>query len=262
MTKKKDEAVTSAEAATPVRKGMFARFKAVDEATRAPDIENFKLAEGDNLVRIIRGPVMVRKHWNLPANAGKKVINCLRQIITDEQMEAYAEAAGSKDPKKLEAFWADFPECPFCAMAAQYPGFYTLEVSYAHNVVVEGKPMVWDISQNTIMRELAKFEDTDTNKVWKKFMPNGLLSDMELVVKKEKTGPQPQNVKYTIGGNPESEPLTDDMLKTYLDQSVDLIALRKVPDLSTEDGKAKVAELIALAGKPAEGEKPRPRGAK
>lgn len=253
MTTKKEK--TNVEAATvPARKGIFASVKAADDATGGPELKNFKLAEGDNEVRFISDALHVRKHWtrltDVHGKDAKKAVLCAKQI---DDLEGYA-AAAEKGKDALKAFMDKLPHCPLCEKAEKFPGFYQLEESYAFNIVSDGVVYVWEISQPTIRNQLAEFE---TNPRWSKFMPNGRLSDMLVIVTKTQTGPLPINVKYSVGGDPNSEPLSDEAMKNYVEQAMDLTKIKRPKPIDSEDGAVWWAETLAKCPDPKEGEKPK-----
>jgi hypothetical protein len=253
MTTKKP-ATTNDVAATPARKGIFATVKAVNEVTGGPELQNLKLATGENEVRFISDALHVRKHWTRLSDVHgkdvKKAVLCAKQI---DDLAAYAEA-GAKGKDALKAYLDTLPGCPFCDKAEKFPGFYTLEEAYAFNVVSNGTVYVWEISQPTIQNQLADFEE---NPRWAKYMPNGRLSDMVVIVTKESTGPLPINVKYTVSGDPGSEPLSDEQMKNYVEKAVDLTKIKRPKPIDTEDGATWWAELLAKCPDPKDGEKPK-----
>lgn len=227
--------------AAPQRRGMFASVATVVEATGLGDINNLEIGLGDNKFRVISEPILIRKHWDLPSSAKGTAIPCAK-FITD--LNAYAA-----DP---EGYLASLADCPYCKLAAEHPGYYGVKDHWIFNVVQDGVVKIAEFSQRSIIKQLMNFEN---DKDWVELMPNGLV-DIELNLKKESTGPKPQNIKYTLGGVPTSKQLSPEQLNEYRGQMVDLVKLKAPPSLDGE-GKAKWDEWLADAGVPKEGDKPK-----
>lgn len=236
---KKDEAEQK-----PARKGMFAKFAKVDEAVGGGDLNNFEVNLGSNKCRVISDPILIRKHWDLPASSELVVVPCAKVV----DPEKYAEAAENGE---LDEYLDTLADCPYCELAKAHPGFYVVKDHWVFNVVQDGLVKVAEFTQRSILRAIAKFEEDEE---WAPLMPNGLV-DIEINITKEQTGPKPQNVKYSVGGVPTSKPLSDEQLENYRNQAIDLMALKAPPDPSTDEGKAKWAEYLSQAGTPKEGEK-------
>lgn len=246
MTKK---AAPKAEETKPQRRGMFDRFAALDHG--GGDLVNFELALGSNKCRVLTTPIMVRKHWDLPASADAKGAVPCRKFISEEMMDDYAKAV---EEDREEEFLDALPHCEYCEWAKEHPGFYTLKEHWVFVLVQDGIVKVGDVYQPSILRALNSFEKDED---WVDSMPNGLLSDIEINIKKESTGPKAQNVKYSVTGVPKTEPLAPEELAAYMKQAPDLIALKTPPSPDTDEGREKWAELLKKAGKPKEGEKPK-----
>lgn len=271
---KKTEPEAPVVTAPPTRKRLFETFAKVHEVTGSSDLENLQLEEGDNRIRILGEPVLIRKHWDLPESSELTVVPCAKFI---EDYGAYCE-----DPA---GYLESLPECPYCDLAEVHPGFYKVKDSWVFNVeqrdesasdktrkrltdelgrapsfaeliaeeVKKGVcvPKVAEFHQVTILKAIAKFEE---NPLWLEFMPNG-ISDMEIVITKEvpKKGP----TKYAVGGVPTSKPLPADVYESLLSKAMDIRALKMPPDASTDEGMAKWKELLSKANAPAKGESPK-----
>ena len=239
MTKKKNEETQEA----PKRKGLFAVYEKVEEVT-GNDLDSVKLVAGGNKLRVISAPVLVRKHWDLPESSELSMVPCAK-FISD--FDAYIE-----DP---EAYLASLPHCPFCELEAEYgspkkdEGFFNVSESWVMNVVQDGKVKIWEVSQKSILKALARFENDEE---WAPLMPNGLI-DREIIVTKTevKNGP----TKYEVGGHPTNGPLDADTLAKFQKKAFDLVALKSPPDPETEDGAAKWEEWTRKAPAPKKGEK-------
>lgn len=235
MTKKDPKAPV----AQPERKGLFDMFGEVDDATRGGDINNLELNIGDNKFRILQAPMLIRKHWDLPASSELVAVPC-RKHITD--LAEYAS-----DP---QGYLDGLAKCEYCEWAEKHPGFYVVKDHWIFNVVQDGVVKIAEFTQKSILRAIARFEkDVD----WLPLMPNG-LHDLEINVKKVQTGKEAQNIKYEVGGVPTSRPLSDEQLEEYRSQAVDLMKL-KAPPGTDDDGNAKWKEYLQKAGEPKEGEK-------
>lgn len=224
-------AETSQTAKPQARRGLFAKFKEVDEVTgKSFDINNLEIQLGSNKMRVLTAPILVLKHWDLPESAELKSVPCAKFV---EDLDKYAE-----DP---EAYLASLPPCPYCEIAAKYPGFYTLKQHWVFNVVQDGVIKIAEFFQRSVLNALNSFEcDED----WQKLMPRGLI-DLEINIKKEQTGPKAQNVKYSVGGIPGSGPLDPAQEAKYLSEMPDLVTLKRPPSMEDADGKAKWDEYLS-----------------
>jgi hypothetical protein len=165
------------------------------------------------------------------------------------------------DPAKRKAVIDALPVCPWCELEAEYgnakmgkdKGFYNRQYTHVVGVVADGKALIWEISQKSIMDKLMRFEaDPD----WAEFMPNG-LQDLELIVKKiDKSG----KTEYEVGGAPKAVQLTDEELAEYVSQLPDILSLVRPPDHTTEEGQALIAELTRKNGAPVKGDRPKKLG--
>jgi hypothetical protein len=233
------------------RQSLFSMFAEVDIATGGGDINNLEIKEGDNKFRILNRPILVRKHWDLPISSDLVVVPC-RKAITD--LRAY-----STNPTE---YLANAGKCEFCEYAEKHPGFYPIREHWIFNVaqnektVVDGKDVltpvvkIADIAQRSILRAITKFEEDPD---WLPLMPNG-LQDIEINVKKVKTGPKATNIKYEVGGVPTSKPLAPEELERLRELARDLDVL-KAPPAFDEKGDERWAEYMEKAKEPQEGEK-------
>ncbi len=197
-----------------------------------------------NLCRIITDPVMFRKHWDLPQSSNRKGAVPCAKVVTD--YDAYAE-----DP---EGYLESLAKCPYCDFHAEHPAFYTPKEHWCFNVVQEGEVKVAEFYQASILSAISEFENDPD---WIKLMKGQGIESLEINIKKEQTGPKPQNVKYSVSGIPGSEPLHPDQLAEYREKMMDLVSLKSPPDTSTDEGRAAWAMLLAEAGEPKAGEKPK-----
>lgn len=242
MTAKKPTPPPKEETPKPERKGLFSKFAAVDDATGS-DLLNFDLAMGDNKCRVIDAPILVRKHWDLPSSSDLKgAVPCAKWIEDPTEYAAAAEAGVDE----LQNYLDSLADCPYCELHAQYPDFYKVKDHWVFNVVQDGQPKIAEFYQASILREINKFENDED---WTEMMPNGLW-DLEIKITKTQTGPKPQNVKYAVSGVPTSKPLSDEQLAAYREKAVDLVKLKSPPDSTTDEGKAKWAELLSKAKAP------------
>lgn len=228
----------------PAVGGKFAKFAAIDDATAGSDLINFVLALGSNKCRIITDPIMIRKHWDLPQSSNKKgAVPCAKHV-TD--YDAYAA-----DP---EEYLISLGKCPYCDFHAQDPKFYGVKEHWVFNVVQDGEVKVAEFYQGSILRAISEFENDPD---WIKVMKGGGIETLEINIKKESTGPKPQNVKYSVSGVPGSEPLHPDQMEEYRSVMMDIVALKIPPAMNTPEGKEYWDALLAECGAPKLGEKPK-----
>lgn len=248
MAEKKKDPTPAAE--TAPRRGFFAVFAEVDEVTGSGDLDNLELKDGANKFRVLGEPMLIRKHWDLPASSELTVLPC-RKFISD--IPAYL-----KDP---EGYLASLGPCEGCEMEAEYgnavlgkdKGFYNVKDHWVFNVAQDGKPKVAEFHQKSILRGISNFENDPE---WLPLMPNG-LQDREIIVTKGLGANK--KVTYTVGGSPTSGPLDAEELDKLRKKAVD-IAVLKMPPAFDDDGDTKWAELMLKAKPPKEGEKPKKAG--
>ena len=137
------------------------------------EVERLSLQIGDTKVRLI-GDVLPRYVYWITTNEGKKMpVECLRFSRATEQFDD-----SQPDPfKELdEAIFADKPQFAYVCNA--------LDRS-------DGKIKLFDL-RSTIYRQIV---DYASNPEYGN--PADDTSGYDITIKKEKTGPLPQNVKYT-----------------------------------------------------------------
>ena len=149
------------------------------------EIERLSLGIGDTKVRLV-GEVMPRYCYWVVTTEGKKMpVECLQ---FNRQTESFDNSA--QDPFKEidEAIFADKPQ-----------------FSYVCNVIdrADGKIKLFDL-RSTIYSQIV---DYATNPDYGN--PAGDDSGYDITIKKEKTGPLPQNVKYSCLHARNNSPLTE-----------------------------------------------------
>jgi hypothetical protein len=254
------------EAAPPKRRGTFAVYAAVAEVTGNTSLENLELKPGPNKFRIIDSPYLFRKHWDLPASSELSCVPC-RKLITD--IEAYLEAAKAD---QLEAYLDTLGVCEYCELEKEYgfaelgkdKSFYNCKDHWCFNAVqtsMAGTPpevvyhqKVAEFHQASILNGIRNFE---IDPEWTPSMPNG-LEDREIIITRA-IGAN-KRITYSIGGSPSSGPLDADTLKLLRKRMIDIPTLKNPPAFDA-DGDVKWAVLLAKAGEPKDGEKPKvPKG--
>ena len=150
------------------------------------EIERLSLGIGDTKVRLV-GEVMPRYCYWVVTTEGKKMpVECLQ---FNRQTESFDNSA--QDPFKEidEAIFADKPQ-----------------FSYVCNVIdrADGKIKLFDL-RSTIYSQIV---DYATNPDYGN--PAGDDSGYDITIKKEKTGPLHQNVKYSCLPARNNSPLTED----------------------------------------------------
>lgn len=150
------------------------------------EIERLSMSIGDTKVRLV-GEVMPRYCYWVVTTEGKKMpVECLQ---FNRQTESFDNSA--QDPFKEidEAIFADKPQ-----------------FSYVCNVIdrADGKIKLFDL-RSTIYSQIV---DYATNPDYGN--PAGDDDGYDITIKKEKTGPLPQNVKYSCLPARNNSPLTVD----------------------------------------------------
>lgn len=150
-------------------------------------IERIKLGEGENRLRLI-GNVMPRYVYWLTNNEGKRTpVECLSFV---RENETFTEAPGIDPVKEIDpAIYSDKPV-----------------FSYVCNAVdrKDGKIKLFDLKP-TIYRQIL---DYAMNPEYGN--PANTEEGYDISIKKEKTGPQVMNVKYTCIPSRRTVPLTDE----------------------------------------------------
>lgn len=149
------------------------------------DIQRIKLDSPDTRVRFV-GPVLPRYVYWVVTNEGKKYpLECLSFDRDTEQF------TGSRDPIK------ELPDYIY----NDKPQF-----SYVCNVIDRKDATVKLLDlKTTIYKQLV---DYATNPDYGS--PADPENGYDITIKKEKTGPQPQNVKYTVMPSRNTIPLTEE----------------------------------------------------
>jgi hypothetical protein len=148
------------------------------------DIQRIKLDGPDTRVRFV-GPVLPRYVYWVVTNEGKKYpLECLS---FDRETEQFT---GARDPLK------ELPDYIY----AEKPQF-----AYVCNVIDRKDAAVKLLDlKTTIYKQLV---DYATNPDYGS--PADDQNGYDITIKKEKTGPQPQNVKYTVMPSRNTIPLTE-----------------------------------------------------
>ena len=182
-----------------------ARGKQSSGSSQRKEIERLSLSIGDTKVRLI-GDVMPRYCYWVVTTEGKKMpIECLSFSRETESFDNNAQ-----DPfKEIDtAIYSDKPQ-----------------FSYVCNVIdrTDGKIKLFDL-RATIYSQIV---DYASNPEYGN--PADPVKGYDLTVKKEKTGPLPQNVKYTVVPARSNIALTED------EQQLELFVLDRIYKRQTSD---------------------------
>jgi len=182
-----------------------ARGKQSSGSSQRKEIERLSLSIGDTKVRLI-GDVMPRYCYWVVTTEGKKMpIECLSFSRETESFDNNAQ-----DPfKEIDtAIYSDKPQ-----------------FSYVCNVIdrTDGKIKLFDL-RATIYSQIV---DYASNPEYGN--PADPVKGYDLTVKKEKTGPLPQNVKYTVVPARSNIALTED------EQKLELFELDRIYKRQTYD---------------------------
>ena len=151
---------------------------------KLPDIERFTFNIGDNKIRLV-GPILCRfVYWVLTTEGRRMPYECLS---FDRATETFTD---EKDPfKELDS-----------AVFSDKPSF-----AYVCNVIDrnDGKMKLFDLKATVYSQIVDYAQDPEYGD------PSHEETGYDLNVKKEKTGSQPQNVRYTVMPARGSSPLTE-----------------------------------------------------
>jgi len=169
------------------------------------EIERYTLKLGDNRIRLI-GDVMPRYcYWVITKEGKKSPVECLQFSRETETFNNSAE-----DPfKQID------PD-----LYAEKPQF-----SYVCNVIDRSDGSIKLLDLRSTM--YAQIVDYATNPDYGN--PASADAGYDLTIKKEKTGPLPQNIKYTVIPGRNNSPLTED------EQAAELFDLSKIYKRPTFD---------------------------
>ena len=159
--------------------------KATNSGGQRKEIERLTLPIGDTKVRLI-GDVMPRYCYWVVTTEGKKMpVECLE---FNRETEAFNSSAENPFKEIDEAVYSDKPQ-----------------FSYVCNVIdrSDGKIKLFDL-RSTIYAQIV---DYATNPDYGN--PADPEDGYDITIKKEKTGPLPQNVKYTCIPARSNSPLSD-----------------------------------------------------
>jgi len=131
-----------------------------------------KLEDGDNKIRILEDPIVGYEYWEFPD--GKIV------------PKGVLGGPGSKPVRMRES--EKFSNAQIAAMK-----MFTAMVVWNYQLE---KVQILELTQTKIMSALDMLYD---NKAW------GDLKDYPIVIKREKTGPDPMNVAYTVMPEPKEK---------------------------------------------------------
>jgi hypothetical protein len=150
------------------------------------EIERINLDVGDTRIRLI-GDVMPRYVYWLTTTEGKRMpVECLR---FDRDLEIFNDS--KKDPMKEidEALYSDKPQFAYVCNAIDRK---------------DGKIKLLDLRATIYKQIVALAVNQDYGN------PADADNGYDVTIKKEKTGPLPQNVKYSIMPARNNSPLTED----------------------------------------------------
>jgi hypothetical protein len=182
-----------------------------------PDLVRFKPEDGKNRLRILSKGIPYGCHWSFPDGSERRAsLPCLQ------------------DPRK------DAPKvkCPFCELNAKNPKFFERKVGLAFAVVHEGVVKMAEFEQKGVLNGLGKLESDDD---WAAIV-KGDLSNVEVIIDKIDTNGK---ISYAVGWAPGSGPLEAAKLEEYRAQAPNIERMKKAPDLSTEEGVARLADLCS-----------------
>ena len=161
-----------------------AKGKDVAGGNRLKEIERFSFEMGDNNVRLV-GPILCRYVYWVVLNEGKRYpFECLS---FDRDTESFTDA---KDPfKEVDS-----------AIYSDKPSF-----AYVTQVIdrKDGKIKIFDLKATVYSAIVEYAKNAEYGD------PSDPENGYDINVKKEKTGPQPQNVRYTVMPARGNKPLTD-----------------------------------------------------
>ena len=159
--------------------------KATGSGGQRKEIERLSLGIGDTKVRLI-GDVMPRYCYWVTTNEGKKMpVECLE---FRRETESFNSSAENPFKEIDDAIFADKPQ-----------------FSYVCNVIdrSDGKIKLFDLRSTIYSQIVAYATNPDYGN------PADPEDGYDITVKKEKTGPLPQNVKYTCIPARNNSPLSD-----------------------------------------------------
>jgi hypothetical protein len=171
------------------------------------EIDRITLGIGDTRVRLIGGVMPRYCYWVVTKEGRKMPVECLQ---FDRETETFNNNADDPFKELNEDIYADKPQ-----------------FAYVCNVIdrSDGKVKLLDL-RSTIYAQIV---DYATNADYGS--PADEAEGYDITIKKEKTGPLPQNVKYTVIPARGNSPLTEE------EKSLELFSLENIfkrPDYKTQ----------------------------
>ena len=169
------------------------------------EIQRLTMGIGDTKVRLI-GDVMPRYCYWVVTKEGKKMpVECLQ---FSRETESFDNSAADPFKELDEAIYSDKPQ-----------------FSYVCNVIdrSDGQIKLFDL-RATIYSQIVHYATNPDNG-----NPADAANGYDITIKKEKTGPLPQNVKYSIIPARNNAPLTD------AEKELELFELSKIYKRQTYD---------------------------
>lgn len=160
----------------------WSNAKGSDNASLRREIERVKISEQGSKLRLI-GPVLARYVYWLTTKEGRKIpVECLRFDRETETMKDNVPDPLTEVPKEV------FSENP--------------QFAYVCNVIEGGAIRLFDLKKTIYNQIVNLAKDPDWGN------PADPEKGYTLTIRKEKTGPLPQNVKYTVLPGRNAGPLT------------------------------------------------------
>lgn len=215
-------------------------FLEMDKVLGKTGLQNLKLEDGENFVRIISvTPYYLRSHWSVPVSAGQKgAAPCLKHVKAGEFQLC----------KENPSAYFAAQVCPWCDYEAEFNekkmgkdgALYVLNTNPVFNVIHEGEIKMWTVSAGGIKDGIKALYKS---KAWAKFFGKNGITDLELIITKEKG--KNGVTKYSVGGNPSTEPLSDESLTDLRDRMPDIAVVKAPPS-----DEAKIREFMLKFPKP------------
>jgi len=160
--------------------------KAPQKTFERKEIERLQLDMGDTKVRLL-GDILPRYlYWVTTSEGNKRPVECLRFSRDTQEFDDSVKDPMTEVPEEI------FSEKP--------------QFAYACNVIDrrDGRIKVFDLKRTIYTQVVGFAGDPDYGN------PADEANGYDIVIKKEKTGPLPQNVKYTALPGRNNTPLTEE----------------------------------------------------